>query len=65
MNQRAYRLAYSRLRGMAVAVDGTATASAKTASGERRAGRHPLDGSGRLIAAASLAGALSHAQRRS
>ncbi|WGY71816.1 hemagglutinin repeat-containing protein [Burkholderia cepacia] len=59
MNQKTYRLVYSRLRGMVVAVEETAAASGKTASGERRAGRRALGGSGWLIAAASLAGAPS------
>jgi len=44
---------------MVVAVEETAAASGKTASGECRAGRRALGGSGRLIAAASLAGAPS------
>ncbi|WP_408580466.1 ESPR-type extended signal peptide-containing protein [Burkholderia cepacia] len=57
-------MVYSRILGMAVAVEETATASGKTASGERRAGRSALGGSGWLIAAASLAGAPSHARRR-
>ncbi|KVK81338.1 hypothetical protein WS90_16250 [Burkholderia cepacia] len=55
MNQKTYRLVYSRLRGMVVAVEETATASGKAASGERRAGRRALGGLGWLIAAASLA----------
>lgn len=59
MNKKTCRLAYSRFRGMVVAVEETAAASGKTASGECRAGRRALGGSGRLIAAASLAGAPS------
>lgn len=59
MNQKTYRLVYSRPRGMVVAVEETAAASGKTASGECRAGRRALGGSGWLIAAASLAGAPS------
>ncbi|MGZ2747417.1 two-partner secretion domain-containing protein [Burkholderia stagnalis] len=55
MNKRAYRLVYSRLRGMVVAVAETAASVGKTASGESRAGRRSVDGSGLLVAAASLA----------
>ncbi|VBB14142.1 hemagglutinin repeat-containing protein [Burkholderia stabilis] len=57
MNKKTYRLVYSRLRGMVVAVEETATAAGKTESGESRASRRSLGGSGLLIAAASLAAA--------
>ncbi|MGU7778532.1 ESPR domain-containing protein, partial [Burkholderia sp. PU8-34] len=46
MNNKTYRLVYSRLRGMVVAVEETATAAGKTASGEGRAGRRAIGGSG-------------------
>ena len=59
MNNKTYRLVYSRFRGMVVAVEETATASGKTASGERRAGRRSLGGSCWLIAVALLAAAPS------
>ncbi|MGU7785416.1 ESPR-type extended signal peptide-containing protein, partial [Burkholderia sp. PU8-34] len=59
MNNKTYRLVYSRLRGMVVAVEEAATAAGKTASGEGRAGRRAIGGSGLLIAAASLAAAPS------
>ncbi|RKP44213.1 filamentous hemagglutinin N-terminal domain-containing protein, partial [Trinickia fusca] len=39
MNNNTYRLVYSRLRGMAVAVEETATAAGQSAGGETRAGR--------------------------
>ncbi|MDR0244135.1 MAG: hemagglutinin repeat-containing protein [Burkholderia sp.] len=55
MNKKTYRLVYSRLRGMVVAVEETAAATGKTESGESRAGRRSLGGSGLLIAVASLA----------
>ncbi len=57
MNKKTYRLVYSRLRGMVVAVEETATAAGKAESGESRASRRSLGGSGLLIAAASLAAA--------
>lgn len=50
MNKKTYRLVYSRLRGMVVAVEETATAAGKTESGESRASRRSLGGSGLLIA---------------
>ncbi|WP_423763192.1 hemagglutinin repeat-containing protein [Burkholderia sp. NLJ2] len=64
MNKKTYRLVYSRLRGMVVAVEETATAAGKTESGESRAGRRSLGSSGLLIAVASLAAVPSFASAR-
>ncbi len=61
MNKKTYRLVYSRLRGMVVAVEETATAAGKTESGESRAGRRSRGSSGLLIAVASLAAVPSFA----
>ncbi|MGU7774338.1 ESPR domain-containing protein, partial [Burkholderia sp. MR1-5-21] len=57
MNKETYRLVYSRFRGMVVAVEETAAATGKSASGESRAGRRASGGTGLLIVAASLAAA--------
>ncbi|WP_175755074.1 hemagglutinin repeat-containing protein [Burkholderia cepacia] len=61
MNKKTYRLVYSRLRGMVMAVEETATAAGKTESGESRAGRRSRGSSGLLIAVASLAAVPSFA----
>lgn len=61
MNKKTYRLVYSRLRGMMVAVEETATAAGKAESGESRAGRRSRGSSGLLIAVASLAAVPSFA----
>ncbi|MCZ2896827.1 hemagglutinin repeat-containing protein [Burkholderia thailandensis] len=54
MNNKTYRLVYSRLRGMVVAVEETAAAAGKSAGGETRAGRRS-----RTVRAASVAMAVS------
>jgi filamentous hemagglutinin len=55
MNKQTCRLVYSRLRGMAVAVEETATAAGKSAGGETRARRRSmLHGAGAAAAMALL-----------
>ena len=58
MNSKAYRLVYSRLRGMVVAVEETATAAGQCAGGESRAHRRSRSSGAVMAAAVVMTGAI-------
>ncbi len=58
MNNKTYRLVYSRLRGMVVAVGETATAAGKSAGGETRARRRSMSHASGVAATVALLSAV-------